>query len=106
MLWLKFPLHIDVPQFIKNAGVFVESLGDLVDEDANNSVLVHVVYSTDGPPRAAIHDSEDSMFLPVDVPGLSVSVPYLLPRELVSEMVSAMEPGEQPLKMSVRLRPF
>jgi hypothetical protein len=96
MLWLRFPPSVNVPWFIEQAGKELESLADLSQEDAGSSVLVHVVYSTDQPPRAVIHDPTDSVFFPVNVSGLSVSVPYLLPRGLISEMVSAMEPISQP----------
>ncbi|RKY28462.1 MAG: hypothetical protein DRP83_00755 [Planctomycetota bacterium] len=96
MLWLSFPSHIDIPRFIEQTGVKLDSLAEITQEHAEDTVLVHVVYSTERPPQAVIYDSTDSIFVPVNLRGLSVSVPYLLPRGLVGEMLSAIKPISQP----------
>ena len=96
MLWLQFPSHINVPFFIEQAGMKLESFEQLDDVDVDSSILVHVVYSTSDPPRAAIHDRTDELFLPVGVSGLSVSEAYVLPKELVDEMLNALPPVSQP----------
>jgi hypothetical protein len=100
MLWLRFPGHVDIPRFVKQAGVQLKSFEELEQEDTSTSILVHVVYSTDQAPRAVIHDPTDSVFVPVNVSGLSVSVPYLLPRVLVVEMLAALSPTQQPGDLS------
>jgi len=95
MLWLRFPGHVDIPRFVKQAGVQLKSFEELEQEDTSTSILVHVVYSTDQAPRAVIHDPTDSVFVPVNVSGLSVSVPYLLPRVLVVERPKSKEEKEE-----------
>lgn len=105
MLWLRFPNHIDVPRFIQEVGEQLGSFEELEQKDIAASVLVHVVYSTDQPPRAVIHDPTDSVFVPVKVGGLSVSIPYLLPRALVTEMLGAISPVQQPGRVSRKKNP-
>jgi len=96
MLWLQFPSHISIPFFIEKAGRKLETFEDLGEVDSEKSILVHVVYSTSDPPRAVIYDRTDELFLPVGVSGLSVSEAYVLPKELVDEMLSALPPVSQP----------
>lgn len=98
MLWLTFPKHINIPFFIEQAGTKLDTFEALDDSNAKGSVLVHVVYSTDGPPRAVIHDRTDELFVPVGVRGLSVCESYVLPRRLVDEMLDALPPVSQPGK--------
>lgn len=95
MLWLNFPPHVNVPFFMEKSGTRLKSFSELKQEDAGESVLVHVVYSTEQPPRAVIHDTSDTVFLPLNVSGLSVSVPYLLPRGLVDAMLDALPPSRK-----------
>lgn len=96
MLWLRFPPQMDVPTMIEQVGKRLGSLSELEDNHVDKYVLAHVVYSTNRYPRVMVHDVSDTFYSPVGVEGLSVSIPYLLPKILVNEIIASMRPVSQP----------